>query len=337
MMGVSKMGKKIWVFAEYVNCILDKVTLELLTKARQLALELGGDTKVEAVLLGYNIKEDTFNTLASYGADKVFTADSKDLNLYNPLIYSPIIIDLVKKEDPDIFLFGATAIGSELGPTVAVELKAGVAAHCIDMRIDDNGHLVSLVPSFGGKILGEISCPYNRPEMASVKPGIFIQGEPEERNVVIETLDVSDVKADDYPLKAIGVEKREIKGVPLEKSDIVFCGGYGIGCKENWEKLETLAAIFGGAAACTRPAVDEGWPPGEHVMVGTSGKSIRPKVYMGFGVSGATHHICGMKDSTLIINVNKDENASIFEVSDIGIAEDAGKVLDQFIRRLLQV
>lgn len=334
MMEVPKMNKKIWVFAEYVNCILDKVTLELLTKARQLSLELGRDTEVAAVLLGYKITEDTNKTIASYGADKIYVADSEELNLYNPSIYSQIIIDLVKKEEPDIFLFGATAIGSELGPTVAVELKAGVAAHCVDMRIDDNGHLISLVPSFGGKILGEISCPYNRPEMASVKPGIFVQGEPEERDAIIETIDVSKIKADDFPLKAIGVEKKEIKGVPLEKADIVFCGGYGIGGKENWSKLETLAAIFGGAAACTRPTVDEGWAPGEYVMIGTSGKSIRPKVYMGFGVSGATHHICGMKDSTLVINVNKDEKASIFEVSDVGIAEDAGKILDQLISRL---
>jgi electron transfer flavoprotein alpha subunit len=335
MMEVPKMNKKIWVFAEYVNCILDKVTLELLTKARQLALELGRDTEVAAVLLGYNITEDVYETIVSYGADKIYVANTKELSIYNPLIYSPIIIDLVKKEDPDIFLFGATAIGSELGPTVAVELKAGVAAHCVDMRIDENGHLVSLVPSFGGKILGEISCPYNRPEMASVKPGIFVQGEPEKREAVIEKIDVSKIKADEYPLKAIGVEKKEIKGVPLEKADIVFCGGYGIGGKENWNKLETLAAIFSGASACTRPAVDEGWSPGEHVMIGTSGKSVRPKVYMGFGVSGATHHICGMKDSTLVINVNKDEKASIFEVSDVGIVEDAGKILDQLIKRLL--
>lgn len=334
MMEVPKLNKKIWVFAEYVNCILDKVTLELLTKARQLALELGGDTEVAAVLLGCRITEDTCNTISSYGADKIYVADSEELILYNPTIYSQIIIDLVKKEDPDIFLFGATAIGSELGPTVAVELKAGVAAHCVDMRIDDKGHLVSLVPSFGGKILGEISCPYNRPEMASVKPGIFVQGEPKKRNTVIKTIDVSYINTDDLPLKAIGVEKKEIKGVPLEKAEIVFCGGYGIGGKDNWNKLETLAAIFGGTAACTRPAVDEGWSSGEHVMIGTSGKSVRPKVYMGFGVSGATHHICGMKDSTLVININKDEKAPIFEVSDLGIAEDAGKVLDQLISRL---
>jgi len=122
--------------------------------------------------------------------------------------------------------------------------------------------------------------------------------------------------------------------VPLDKAEVVFCGGYGIGCKENWGKLEKLAAIFGGAAACTRPVVDEGWAPGEHVMVGTSGKSIRPKAYVGFGISGATHHICGMKDSGLIISVNRDEKAAVFEVSDAGAAADLNKILDQLIIKL---
>ncbi len=325
--------KKIWVFAEQVNCTLDRVVLELLNKAEELAASLSGKTEIGAVLLGDNTKESC-RILAEYGAEKIFVAESKELGLYNPMLYTPIITKLVKKEDPDIFLFGATAIGSELGPTIAAELKTGVAAHCVDMRIDENEHLVASVPSFGGKILGEILCPDTRPQMASVKPGIFVQGETEKREPVIIPADVGEITTHDLPLKAVGIQKKEIEGVPLDKAEVVFCGGYGLGSKENWYKLEQLAAIFGGAAACTRPVVDEDWSPVEHVMVGTSGKSIRPKAYVGFGISGATHHICGMKDSGLIININRDEKASIFEVSDVGVAEDLNKVLDQLITKL---
>ncbi|HWR60701.1 MAG TPA: electron transfer flavoprotein subunit alpha/FixB family protein, partial [Clostridia bacterium] len=320
------MKKKIWVFAEYVNCALDRVTLELLTKAKELAAAIPGETEIGAVLLGCNVKSSC-ETLANYGAEKIYLAEAEEMGLYNPMLYAPIITKLVKQEDPEIFLFGATAIGSELGPTVAAQLKTGVAAHCVDLRINEKEQLVANVPSFGGKILGEILCPDTRPQMASVKPGIFVQGEAEQREPDIIEVDVSGIKADDLPLKAVSLSKKEIEGVPLDKAEVVFCGGYGLGNKENWEKLEKLAAMLGGAAACTRPVVDEGWAPGEHVMVGTSGKSIRPKAYVGFGISGATHHICGMKDSGLVISVNRDEKAAVFEVSDAGAAADLNKIL----------
>lgn len=325
--------KKIWVFAEQSNCTLDRVALELLTKAKELAADLSEETEISAVLLGNNVK-NLCGILADYGAETIYLAESEELGLYNPMLYAPIITKLVRKEDPEIFLFGATAIGSELGPTVAAQLKTGVAAHCVDMRINEKGQLVAAVPSFGGKILGEILCPDTRPQMASVKPGIFVQGEAEQRETNIIAIDVSGVKADDLPLQAVKLDKMEIEGVPLECAEIVFCGGYGLGSKENWDKLEKLAALLGGAAACTRPVVDEGWSPGEHVMVGTSGRSIRPKAYVGFGISGATHHVCGMKDSGLVISVNRDEKAAIFEVSDVGIAADLSKILDQLLIKL---
>ena len=325
--------KKIWVFAEQVNCTLDRVVLELLNKAEELAASLSGKTEIGAVLLGDNTKESC-RILAEYGAEKIFVAESKELGLYNPMLYTPIITKLVKKEDPDIFLFGATAIGSELGPTIAAKLKTGVAAHCVDMRIDENEHLVASVPSFGGKILGEILCPDTRPQMASVKPGMFLQRKAIPREPNVENIDIGNIRFEGLPLKAIKLNKKEIEGVPLDKAEVVFCGGYGIGCKENWSKLEKLADMFGGAAACTRPVVDEGWSPGEYLMVGTSGKSIRPKVYISFGISGATHHVCGMRDSGLIISVNHDENAPVFDVSDVGVVEDLNKILDQLIIEL---
>ena len=334
--------KKIWVFAEYANCTLDRVTLELLTKARELAKSFKGETQVSAVLLGSNIR-NVCKTLCDYGAKKVYVAESDKLGLYNPILYSKIITKLAKEKKPDIFLFGATSIGSELGPTVAADLKTGMAAHCVDMKPTAHFHLfsylhneqlVSDVPSFGGKIIGEIICPDFLPQMASVKPGIFMQKELEKlSDPEIVSIDLSGINFDDVPLKAIGIEKREAKCVPVDKAEIVFCGGYGIGNRENWEKLERLASLFGGAVACTRPVVDEGWGY-EEQMIGTSGKSIRPKAYVGFGISGATHHICGMKDSGLIISVNKDKKSPMFEVSDVEIVEDLNDVLEELITKL---
>lgn len=327
------MKRKIWVFAEQSCCSLDSVVPELLNKAKELAASLTGETEIGAVLLGNNVR-GLCGSLAGHGADKIYLAEAEELELYNPMLYATVITRLVKQEDPEIFLFGATAAGSELGPTVAARLRTGVAAHCVDMRINENGQLVAYVPSFGGKILGEILCPDTRPQMASVKPGIFVQGEVEKRESDIISVDVSGLRTDTLTLRAVKLDRREVEGVPLECAEIVFCGGYGLGSKENWNKLEKLAALTGGAAACTRPVVDEGWAPGEHVMVGTSGKSIRPKAYVGFGISGATHHVCGMKDSGLVISVNKDEKAAIFEVSDIGIAEDLTAILDNLLLRL---
>jgi len=327
------MKNKIWVYAEQVESALDRVTLELLTKARDLAKALKGDTEIAAVLLGKNVKR-LCETLADYGTDVIYVGESDALELYNPILYSRLITDLVKQEDPDILLFGATAIGSELGPTVAAQLKTGVAAHCVDIRINEKGLMVASVPSFGGKILGEILCPDNRPQMASVKPGIFLQGEKEPKEPAIHWLDTTELQPEKLSLKAIRIERKALAGVPLDKADVVFCGGYGIGTKENWDKLETLASRVGGAAASTRPVVDEGWAPGEEVMVGTSGKSIRPKAYVGFGISGATHHVCGMKDSGLVISVNKDDKAPVFEVSDFNIVADATKVLDLLMEKI---
>jgi len=325
--------RKIWVFAEQSACRLDNVALELLNKAGELAASLEGEAEISAILLGNNVR-CLCGKLAEHGADSIYIAEAEELELYNPMLYADVITGLVKQENPEIFLFGATAAGSELGPTIAARLRTGVAAHCVDMKINEEGLLVSYVPSFGGKILGEILCPDCRPQMASVKPGIFVQGEGKKREPNIINVDTGRILSGSLPLRAIKLDRKEVEGVPLESAEIVFCGGYGLGSVGNWNKLEKLADLTGGAAACTRPVVDEGWAPGEHLMVGTSGKSIRPKAYVGFGISGATHHICGMKDSGLVISINKDEKASIFEVSDIGIVEDLTAILDNLIIRL---
>ena len=321
------MSKKIWVHAEVVDGKIVNVAFELLSKARELA-EAMGETEVEATLLGSGLEQEAAS-LAEWGATTVYLADDPELQMYSPLTFVPILADLAAKHQPDIYLFGATAIGSALGPAVAARLKTGTAAHCVDLRINEDKKLVSLVPSFGGKVVGEILCPGKNPQMASVKPGIFTKKGSTPVPLRIEKLDTSNApnwKNNTQGLKPVNVVRRPPQGLPLNEADVVVCGGFGIGSQENWQLLEKLAQYLGGATACTRPAVDEGWS-GEHAMVGTSGQSIRPKVYIGFGISGATHHICGMNESGVVINVNRDEEAPIFQVSDVRIVADVNHIL----------
>jgi electron transfer flavoprotein alpha subunit len=254
-------------------------------------------------------------------------ADNLSLQMYSPAAYTQILADLAGLYKPDIYLFGATSIGSSLGPAVAARLKTGMAAHCVGLSIDDKGNLVALVPSFGGKVIGEILCPRHRPQMASVKPGIFVKSPPLPVSCEINVIERSNWGSEtEERLKPVRVITSLPRGLPLNEASVVVCGGFGIENQKNWQLLEKLAEYLGGAIACTRPVVDEGWS-GEHCMIGTSGRSIRPKVYIGFGVSGATHHICGMSEAGVIISVNRDENAPIFEVSDFKVAADVNNIL----------
>lgn len=326
--------KKIWVYAEQTSGVLNDVALELLTKAGELAKSYKEETEIAAVLVGNNVK-GLADKLAEYGASKVFLAEDNKLNLYAHTTYAPLIADLIKKEDPDVFLFGATAIGSELAPTIAVIVKTGVAAHCVDMYVNDEGLMVSDVPSFGGKIIGEILVPKHRPQMASVKPGIFTKSAAAEcacAKANIVEMDMSSLEKANMTLKPTGVHIVQSKSIPIEQADVVVVGGYGTQKQENWDMMVELAELLGGAAGATRPAVDEGWAPGEQVMIGTSGKSIRPKNYIGFGLSGSTHHICGMKDSGLVISVNIDDKAPIFEMSNYYAVHDLEALLPELIK-----
>lgn len=322
--------RKIWVYAEEMQDEISKVTLELLGKAQELAKTYEANVEIGAVLLTADSNEK-FRTLESCGANKIYVGEDSRLAKYCHTTYAPILAKLIEKEDPDIFLFGATQIGSELAPTVAAILKTGVAAHCIDLRINDEEMLVADVPAFGGKIIGEILIPKTRPQVASVKPGIFSAIECGAGHAAIDRIDLEALNEVDTRLIPMGTYLTSSAEKPIEEAEVVIAGGYGLGSSENWGKLRELATLLGGAAAATRPCLDEGWAENEQIMIGTSGRSVKPKVYLGFGISGATHHICGMKDSGLIISVNKDENANIFGVSDYYSVTDASNILPALI------
>lgn len=329
------MTKNIWVFAEQVNNDISSVTLELLGEATRIAKSTGDDTEISAILLGDNLL-DCAQKLIFFGADKVYLAEDSRLSYYSNEAYSKIIASIAKAHKPDIFLIGSTAIGSELAPTIAAKLETGLAAHCVELRINEKGEFVQVVPSFGGKVMGEILCPDHRPQMATIKPGVFEKNEEDQnRQGEVIKVDTDSILKNFQPrIRPISVKSVPSQGKPLETAEVVVAGGWGIGSKEDWEILEEFAKLLGAAVGCTRPAVDEGWAPGEHVMIGTSGKTIKPKVYIGIGISGATHHVCGMKDSRTIISINSDPQATIFEVSDIKIATDFKKILPLLVEKL---
>lgn len=262
--------------------------------------------------------------------------------------------DAVMREKPDILLIGATSAGEEIAPALGIRLGTGVAAHCSDIAVNGEGRIAFMVPAFGGKVIGEIFIPNKRPAIATVKPGVFegnALSSGEYREIICGTENAGTDEGfgnlstdgdsckngelyESSELRITGREEASGGGSDIDKAKLIFCGGYGIGSKENWDKIQLLAERSGGAAGCTRPVVDMDWGPDEYSMIGTSGRTVRPKVYVGFGISGAAHHICGIKDANIIININNDKNAEVFASSDYKATADAGKVIESLLEIL---
>jgi len=325
----KKRNRDVWVFAEQRNSELHDVSLELLGKARELADRAGG--KIAAVLMGCQIRGIS-RTLINHGADTVYVADDPELENYRLLPYTHVFENLIKEHKPDIVLVGATAMGVELAPRLAARLRTGLSAHCIDLKLDERGDLLQVVPGWGGGIVATIACPDHRPQMSTVMPGAMRALMQEERKGKVEDVPV------DLPDSNMGPEILEIERVvageqPLEKADVVVAGGWGVGNEENWELLEELARLLGGTVGATRPPVDEGWAR-EGQMIGQSGKTVRPTLYIGAGISGAMHHVVGMDQSKHIININSNPDADIFETSDVIVTEDFKKILPPLIEKI---
>lgn len=253
-----------------------------------------------------------------------------------------ILEKVIADEKPDILLMGATALGESVAPILGVRLGTGVAAHCVDIRINDEGRIGYMVPAFGGKVIGEIFIPDaepGKPAIATVKPGMFEDcalPESGEASSLCKFID-GDAMAGDIEkggFRMISATPRETAGSDIAKAQVILCGGFGIGSSENWEKLMQIAEKLGGAAGCTRPVVDMGWGPDEYAMIGTSGRTVKPKAYVGFGISGAAHHVCGIQDAGVIISINNDKEAEVFKVSDYCGVFDAGQVIDELLKQL---
>lgn len=320
----------IWIFAEQTGGVLHPAYFELLGKARSIY----PDAVLTAVLLSDG-SGDALEALKASGANTVLHAKHETLAAYQPEQYALALAALARQYAPDAIFAAATPVGSELAPTVAAKLETGLAAHCTDLCAGEDGSLITLIPAFGGKLLGEILIPEKRPAMATVKPGVFPVSElPAVQDVAVIEADASFLDGFSGRITLLGVEEESSEQGKLEDAELVICAGLGIATQENWDKLNELSALIQGVVGYTRPVVDMGYVDHERALIGTSGKTIHPKVYLGFGVSGATHHVCGMKDSGLVISVNTDEKAAIFDVSDYKLIGDSGAVLDELLRLL---
>ncbi|MFH1014490.1 MAG: FAD-binding protein [Nitrospirota bacterium] len=324
--------KGIWVFAEQREGSIASVSLELLGAGRKLADEL--KTELSAVLFG--AAEKDANELIKWGADKVYHSGNAVFEKFNDEPYSRLLVNLINEHKPAIVLAGATPIGRSFIPRVAANLRTGLTADCTSLGIDkDTGNLLQVRPAFGGNIMATILCPNHRPQIATVRPRVMKKSEynPKKKGGIIS------VKAEDLicRTKVIDTVKETSEyRVNLQEADIIIAGGRGLGDAKGFNLLFELAKILDGAVAASRAAVDEGWIQYSH-QVGQTGKTVCPKIYIACGISGAVQHLVGMQSSDIIIAINKNPEAPIFNVATYGIVGDIYEVLPLLIKKLKEI
>ncbi|MBP1714810.1 MAG: electron transfer flavoprotein, alpha subunit [Deltaproteobacteria bacterium] len=319
----------IWVFIEQEEGCLSEVSLELLTAARCLTEKK--EMEICAVLLGDGVG-GLSESLPGWGADRVYWADHPSLKRYLVVPYAKIISRLVLEKKPDIFLLPATWVGSDLAPRIAARVNTGLSAHCTNLDINEKGELRQVVPAFGGKVMATILCPKHRPQMATVRPGVFRKGDPQAKKGKVERVSV-DLSSEDLRQRVLEVHYEKKAAQAIEDAEIVVAGGAGIGNGDDWKWVEKLAKTLNAAVGGTRPPLDEGWIH-EDQMIGQSGKTIRPKLYLGLGISGVIQHTVGIQDAKTIIALNNDPKAAIFETADLGVVADYRKIVPLLIEEL---
>ena len=327
--------KGVFVYAQQVDGELSGIALELLGKARDLAKDL--DTNVTAVLVGADVK-GLCDKLAEYGADRVIVVEDPELKEYRTEPYTHALASVINEYKPEIMLVGATAIGRDLGPRVSARVATGLTADCTMLEIGDfplnhlpnqeqkHNQLLMTRPAFGGNTIATIACPDNRPQMATVRPGVMQKIAP-----------IADAKAEiieynpgftpnDNYVEILDIVKSVSETVDIMDAKILVSGGRGVGSPENFKILEDLAEALGGEVSCSRAVVDNGWKP-KDLQVGQTGKTVRPQIYFAIGISGAIQHVAGMEESDVIVAINKDESAPIFDVADYGLVGDLNKIV----------
>ena len=327
--------KGVYVFAQQVDGEVSGIAYELLGKAKDLAKDL--DTDVTAVLLGSGVM-GLADGLAEYGADKVIVVDDKELEVYRTEPYAHALSSVINEYKPEIMLVGATAIGRDLGPRVSARVATGLTADCTVLEIGDftdmatkevlPKQLLMTRPAFGGNTIATIACPYNRPQMATVRPGVMQKIAPitgAKANVIEYNPGFT---PDNKYVEILEVVKSVADTVDIQDAKILVSGGRGVGSEENFKLLQDLADVMGGTVSCSRAVVENGWMPQER-QVGQTGKTVRPSVYFAIGISGAIQHVAGMEEADIIVAINKDETAPIFDVADYGLVGDLNKIVPQ--------
>ena len=328
------MSRDIYVFAEQRDGNIQKVALELIGKGRELADTL--NQNVIAVLLGNEIKEKA-ESLIKAGADGVIVVEDAMLAEYTTEPYAKAVAAVIREKDPEIFLFGATAIGRDLAPRVSARIHTGLTADCTGLDIDEESkNLLMTRPAFGGNIMATIVCEEHRPQMATVRPGVMkALAADESRKGNIEVMDIL-FSAADQTVELLEVLKEERQIADITEAKILVSGGRGMGNAENfYELLNPLAEVLGGAVSASRSAVDSGWIDHE-CQVGQTGKTVRPDLYLACGISGAIQHVAGMEGSEYIVAINKNETAAIFEVADLGIVGNVNTLLPKLAAAIKQ-
>ncbi len=332
----DKIGN-VWVFIEQEGGKIADVSLELVSKGRELADRLG--VKTEAVLLGDHVAS-CCDTLFEYGCDTVYLAEDPRLEPFTVLPFAKVIMDLIREHKPNILLFGATMKGRELAPRVASEKLAGLTADCTDLQIDDfddqrnqkfyKDKLMQIRPAFGGNIIATIVNTWDDPQMVTVREGVMKIGSPVPgRKGEIVKVDVA--LTDKETVVKVIERIRQEKSVNLKGAQIIVAGGYGVGSRENFKLIHELAKTLGGEVGASRAAVDAGWIGHDH-QVGQTGVTVRPKLYIACGISGSVQHCAGMAESKKIIAINTDPNAPIFSVAHYGIVGDLNQIIPMMIK-----
>ena len=336
--------KGVYVFAQQVDNKVSGIAYELLGKAKELAAPL--NTQVTAVLIGSDVK-NLCDSLAEYGADRIIVVDDPELKEYRTEPYAHALASVINEYKPEIVLVGATAIGRDLGPTVSARVATGLTADCTVLEIGDfplvpipgkeseqkHNQLLMTRPAFGGNTIATIACPNNRPQMATVRPGVMQKIDP----VKGAKAEIIEFNPGFKPNNKYVTIKEVVKAVndvaDIMDAKILVSGGRGVGSPENFKILEDLAAALGGMVSCSRAVVDSGWKP-KDLQVGQTGKTVRPNIYFAIGISGAIQHVAGMEESDVIIAINKDEDAPIFDVADYGIVGDLNKIVPALTEKL---
>ncbi len=334
--------KGVFVFAQQVDNKLNGIALELVGKGKDLAKDLG--TEVTAVLIGSDVMGLT-KELAEYGADRIIVVDDPELKEYRTEPYAHALAEVIKKYKPEIMLVGATAIGRDLGPRVSARIHTGLTAVCTQLEIGDfpinpipgreqlHNQLLMTRPAFGGNTIATIACPNFRPQMATVRPGVMQKAERVEgAQAVIEEFNPGFVPNNKY-VEILDIVKAVSDVEDIMDAKILVSGGRGVGSAENFKLLDDLAEALGGTVSCSRAVVDAGWKS-KDLQVGQTGKTVRPHVYFAIGISGAIQHLAGMEESDIIIAINKDETAPIFDVADYGIVGDLNKILPALTEKI---
>jgi electron transfer flavoprotein alpha subunit len=323
--------RDVWVVAEQREAALLRVSRELLGRGRDLASARGH--RLCSVLMGTGVRH-LADDLFEHGADVVYLAEAEELARYRTGPYSRVLSELIVEHRPEIVIFGATTVGRDLAPRVANRIQTGLTADCTKLEIDkDSGALLQTRPAFGGNIMATILCPRSRPQMATVRPGVMTlpRREPGRRGELVEK--PVKLRRADLSTEIVKIVKGERRHVNLEEARVIVAGGRGLGGPQKFALMEELAGLLGGEVGASRAAVDSGWIDSSH-QVGQTGKTVRPKLYIACGISGAIQHLAGMQSAELIVSINKDPDAPIHRIADFAIAGDLNKVVPALIEEL---